>query len=101
MTVTEAQIREALRPIIDPDFGRSIVDLGFVRDVAIDGGRVAFRIVLTTPACRVMAVPGVTEVAVEMSAETRGRVPQRPAGAPADVLPGVRNTLAVASGKGG
>jgi ATP-binding protein involved in chromosome partitioning len=111
--VTEAQVREALRPIIDPDFGRSIVDLGFVRDVAIEGDRVAFRIVLTTPACpvkaeferaardRVLALPGVREVAVEMSAETRGRAPQRPAGAPADVLPGVRNTLAVASGKGG
>ena len=53
--VTEAQVLEALRPIIDPDFGRSIVDLGFVQDVAIDGGRVAFKIVLTTPACPVKA----------------------------------------------
>jgi ATP-binding protein involved in chromosome partitioning len=112
--VTEAQVLDALRPIIDPDFGRSIVDLGFVRDVAIDGGRVAFKIVLTTPACpvkaeferaardRVAALPGVADVRVEMGADTRGRggAASRPAPV-GDVLPGVRNTLAVASGKGG
>jgi ATP-binding protein involved in chromosome partitioning len=112
--VTEAQVLDALRPIIDPDFGRSIVDLGFVRDVAIEGGRVAFKIVLTTPACpvkaeferaareRVAALPGVSDVRVEMGADTRGRggAAARPAQA-GDVLPGVRNTLAVASGKGG
>lgn len=110
--VTEAQVRDALRPIVDPDFGRSIVDLGFVRDVVIDGGQVSFRIVLTTPACpvkaeferaaqeRVGALPGVREVRVEMGAETRGRAAPRTPTA-GDVLPGVRNTLAVASGKGG
>lgn len=110
--VTQAQVLDALRPIIDPDFGRSIVDLGFVRDIAIEGGRVAFKIVLTTPACpvkaefersareRVAALPGVTDVAVEMGADTRGRGGARSAPA-GDVLPGVRNTLAVASGKGG
>jgi ATP-binding protein involved in chromosome partitioning len=110
--VTQAQVLDALRPIIDPDFDRSIVDLGFVRDVSIDGGRVSLRIVLTTPACpvkaeferaareRVAALPGVSEVAVEMSADTRGGRGARSAPA-GDVLPGVRNTLAVASGKGG
>jgi ATP-binding protein involved in chromosome partitioning len=110
--VTEAQVLDALRPIVDPDFGRSIVDLGFVRDVAIDGGNVSFRIVLTTPACpvkaefersareRVGALPGVSAVQVEMGAETRGRAAPRAAAA-AEVLPGVRNTIAVASGKGG
>jgi ATP-binding protein involved in chromosome partitioning len=110
---TEAQVLEALRPIIDPDFGRSIVDLGFVQEIAIEGGRVAFKIVLTTPACpvkaefersareRVAALPGVSEVQVTMGAETRGRAtPARPVAA-GDVLPGVRNTIAVASGKGG
>jgi ATP-binding protein involved in chromosome partitioning len=68
--------------------------------------------VLTTPACpvkaefersareRVAALPGVSDVAVEMGADTRGRGGARSAPA-GDVLPGVRNTLAVASGKGG
>ena len=50
---TEAQVLDALRPIQDPDFNRSIVDLGFVKDIEIDAGRVAFKIELTTPACPV------------------------------------------------
>ncbi|MEB2344029.1 MAG: Mrp/NBP35 family ATP-binding protein [Deltaproteobacteria bacterium] len=109
--VTAEQVLAALRPIIDPDFGKSIVDLGFVKHLAIEGGRVAFEIELTTPACpvkaeferaakeRVAALPGVTGVAVTMTANTRGRRgAAQPQGA---VLPGVRNVLAVASGKGG
>jgi ATP-binding protein involved in chromosome partitioning len=110
--VTPAQVLAALRPIVDPDFGKSIVDLGFIKNLRIDGGAVAFAIELTTPACpvkaeferaateRVRALPGVTSVAVTMTANTRGRGalpgPER-----GDVLPGVRNTIAVASGKGG
>ena len=107
--VTESQVLDALRPIIDPDFRKSIVELGFVKDVAIDGARVAFKIELTTPACpvkaeferaareAVAALPGVDAVAVTMTADTRagGR------GDAPDVLPGVRNVIAVASGKGG
>jgi ATP-binding protein involved in chromosome partitioning len=111
--ITSGGVLEALRPIIDPDFGRSIVDLGFVKDVRIDGGRVSFTIELTTPACpvkaefekaareRVAALPGVEEVAVTMSADTRGRGAARAGGGGGAVLPGVRNTIAVASGKGG
>jgi ATP-binding protein involved in chromosome partitioning len=109
MAVTESEILEALRPIIDPDFGRSIVDLGFIKNLAIDGGSVRFDIELTTPACpvkaeferaareRVSALAGVEEVAVIMTANTRGRAP----GPQTEVLPGVRNVIAVASGKGG
>ena len=108
--VTEHQILDALRPIEDPDFRKSIVDLGFVKNLQIAGGRVSFDIELTTPACpvkaeferaareRVGALPGVTEVRVSMTANTRQ------AAAPVKeklVLPGVRNVLAVASGKGG
>ncbi len=104
------QILEALRPIEDPDFKRSIVDLGFVKNIEIDGGRVAFRIELTTPACpvkdqfreaasrAVSALPGVEEVVVEMTADTRAasRAPDAPEG-----LARVKNIIAVASGKGG
>jgi len=109
--VSDHDVLEALRPIVDPDFGKSIVELGFVKDIRIDGGRVAFTIELTTPACpvkeefervareRVSALPGVEEVAVRMTADTRGRTTQ--AGPRSEVLPGVRNTIAVASGKGG
>jgi ATP-binding protein involved in chromosome partitioning len=108
--VTEAAVLDALRPIVDPDFRKSIVELGFVKNVRVEDGRVSFTIELTTPACpvkaefertareRVAALPGVTHVDVRMTANTRG-----PAAAPKEgvVLPGVRNVIAVASGKGG
>jgi len=111
MAVTEQDVLGALRPIVDPDFGRSIVDLGFIKNLRIEGARVAFDIELTTPACpvkaefersareRVAALPGVSEVAVTMTANTRGsKGAQQPQG---EILPGVANVIAVASGKGG
>jgi ATP-binding protein involved in chromosome partitioning len=93
----------------DPDLGKDIVSLGFVKRVAIDDGRVAVTVELTTPACpvkdqlrdecrtRIAALPGVRHAEVEMTAQVR-RSLVSPAGG---VLPGVRNTIAVASGKGG
>ena len=107
--ITESQVLEALRPIVDPDFNKSIVELGFIKNLKIEAGRVGFDIELTTPACpvkaeferaareRVGALEGVAEVAVKMTAQTRVSAPS----ANADLLPGVKNTIAVASGKGG
>lgn len=108
MKLTEQTVLEALRPIQDPDLRRSIVDLGFVQRVTLADGRVAFDLVLTTPACPVReqlqaacerairALPGVTEVVVALKAETRG-APL----AGRKVLETVRNIVAIASGKGG
>jgi ATP-binding protein involved in chromosome partitioning len=110
--ITEGDVLNALRPIVDPDFNRSIVDLGFVKGIAIDGGRVDFRIELTTPACpvkeqfreaaerAVSALPGVDQVEVTMTANTRGSRPAATEGQD-EILKGVRNVIAVASGKGG
>jgi ATP-binding protein involved in chromosome partitioning len=107
--VTESQILDALRPIIDPDFNKSIVELGFVKNIRIDAGRVGFDIELTTPACpvkaeferaardSVSALAGVSEVEVKMTAQTRSTGKS----SNAEVLPTVKNTIAVASGKGG
>jgi ATP-binding protein involved in chromosome partitioning len=104
---TTEQILSALRNVQDPDLHKDIVSLGFVKDLQIDGGRVALRLELTTPACPVKdqlkaecerlvgALPGVETVSVSLSAEVRS---PRPAGA---VMPGVKNVVAVASGKGG
>jgi ATP-binding protein involved in chromosome partitioning len=109
---TPADVLDALRPIIDPDFGKSIVDLGFITNLKIEGGDVSFFIELTTPACpvkaefekaaheRVLSVAGVEHVDVTMTAQTRGRAPAAQPDA-ADILPGVKNVIAVASGKGG
>jgi len=107
---TESQVLDALRPIIDPDFNKSIVDLGFVKNIRIEGDKVRFEIELTTPACpvkaeferaareRVGALAGVNEVEVTMTADTRRTAVQTDE---PDVLPGVKNIIAVASGKGG
>jgi ATP-binding protein involved in chromosome partitioning len=107
--VTVSTVLDALRPIIDPDFGKSIVDLGFIKNLKIAGGDVAFEIELTTPACpvkaefekaareRVLAIEGVDDVQVAMTSNTRGRTSHPES----DVLPAVRNVIAVASGKGG
>ncbi|HVT13706.1 MAG TPA: Mrp/NBP35 family ATP-binding protein [Fimbriimonadaceae bacterium] len=108
MPVTEAQVLEALRAVHDPDLHRDIVSLGFVKDVAIEGGAVSFTIELTTPACpvrellqdqaeeAVSALPGVESVKVEMTARVRERQTN-----PEDLLPEVRHVIAIASGKGG
>lgn len=106
--ITEQQVLDALRVVEDPDLHRDIVTLGFVKDIKICDGNVAFKVELTTPACpvkdllkmqahdAVAALPGVTQVAVEMTAQVRG---QKRTGQ--ELIPKVRHVIAVASGKGG
>ena len=55
MTVTESQVVAVLRPVQDPELRRSIVDLGMVRTVRIDGGRVDVEVALTVPGCPMKA----------------------------------------------
>src|SRR3954468_1049472 len=80
MAVEQAPVLEALKVVRDPDLHRDIVSLGFIKDLRIDGGHVAFTIELTTPACpvkdqmrdqareAVQRVAGVAGVDVQMSA---------------------------------
>jgi ATP-binding protein involved in chromosome partitioning len=110
MQVDQASVLDALKVVRDPDLNRDIVSLGFIKDLIVDGGRVAFTIELTTPACpvkdqmrdqaraAVMQLPGVTAVDVQMGARVREAVD--PAAGRAAV-PGVKNILAVGAGKGG
>ena len=51
MTVTETQVMEALGPVQDPELRRSIVDLGMVRGIHVDGPRIEVQIALTAPGC--------------------------------------------------
>jgi len=110
MQVDQARVLDALKVVRDPDLNRDIVSLGFIKDLRLDEGRVAFTIELTTPACpvkdqmrdqaraAVMQIAGVTSVDVQMSARVReavGSDGQRQS------LPGVKNVIAVGAGKGG
>ena len=107
--LNEQVVLDALRQIKDPDLHKDIVTLGFIKDLKIDGGDVSFRIVLTTPACPVKsemesaahelvgALAGVTSVKVTMDAE----VPKGRGLGEKVVIEGVKNIIAVSSGKGG
>jgi ATP-binding protein involved in chromosome partitioning len=107
--LTEETVLNGLRQIIDPDLRKDIVTLGFIHDLAIDSGNVSFRIVLTTPACPVKeemesqateivrSLEGVTDVKVTMDAE----VPQGRGIKNNVAIEGVKNIIAVSSGKGG
>ncbi|KAB1988565.1 iron-sulfur cluster assembly protein, partial [Haemophilus parainfluenzae] len=49
--ITPQPVLEVLRPVQDPELQKSLVELNMIRNVAIDGGRVGFTLVLTTAAC--------------------------------------------------
>src|SRR6187549_1458805 len=110
MSVDQSRVLDALKIVRDPDLNRDIVSLGFVKDLKVDGGRVAFTIELTTPACpvkdqmrdqaraAVLQLPGVKSVDVTMTARVREAVGPDSTRA---ALPGVKNVIAVGAGKGG
>ena len=99
----------ALRSVHDPDLHKDIVSLGMIHDIRICGGAVAFRFVLTTPACPVReqleaqarraveSIPGVSQVNIKMEAV----VPKHKAVVERKPIEGVSNIVAVTSGKGG
>ena len=49
--ITSTMIEMALSHVNDPDLGRSLIELGMIENIAIDGKKVSFDLVLTTPAC--------------------------------------------------
>jgi ATP-binding protein involved in chromosome partitioning len=108
--LTEASVLEALRLVKDPDLNRDIVTLNFVKDLEISDGNVSFTIELTTPACPVRdqlksaaekairdTITGVGTIDVGMTSKVVAHDNKQKE----SVLPGVKNTIAVASGKGG
>ncbi|MBI3752772.1 MAG: iron-sulfur cluster carrier protein ApbC [Deltaproteobacteria bacterium] len=107
--ITQASVLEALSKVMDPELGKDLVTLNMIKDIRIEGAKVTFRLVLTTPACplrkeltdnsrnAVASIPGVKEVVVETTAEVphAKKLPEK------EPIPKVKNTIAVASGKGG
>lgn len=108
-TLDTDSVLTVLKPVQDPELQKSLVELNMIRNVNVDGGKVSFTLVLTTPACplrefivedcekAVRSLPGVESVAVEVTAET----PQQKALPDRTGIDGVKNILAVTSGKGG
>jgi Mrp family chromosome partitioning ATPase len=115
---TEADLINALKTVMDPELGRSVVDLQMVRDIKIEGGKVSFTLALTIPSCplretlqknayeAVIKVPGVTAVEVNLSAMTDeerqvvfGKA--KPSLPKINQFNKVENMIAIMSGKGG
>jgi ATP-binding protein involved in chromosome partitioning len=102
-------VLEVLRPVQDPELQKSLVELNMIRNINVEGDRVRFTLVLTTPACplrqfivedcqrAVKQLPGVETVEVDVTAET----PQQKSLPDRQGISGVKNILAVSSGKGG
>ena len=110
MSVQEQSLRAALSGVVDPHTGSDLVAQGSVRGLGIDGGKVAVELVLGYPAGpewrqalqdrareALEAVPGVAAASVAVTSRVLAHKVQDTL-AP---LPGVRNLIVVASGKGG
>ncbi len=109
MTSQEKAVLEALRGVRDPDLGKDIVALEFVKNLKVEDGKASFTIELTTPACparkqleqaareAVLKVAGIRDVDVQMTS----RVTSGGQVAGKQGIPGVKNIVAVGSGKGG
>jgi len=110
LPVTPDAVRAALAVVVDPDLRKDIVSLGFVKELSVDDGRVAFTIELATTAsltkdalrdqahAAVSAIGGVEAVEITMAARVRSATAPEHGRQP---LPGVKNVIAVGAGKGG
>lgn len=107
--VTSEQVLAALSKVMDPDLNMDIVSLGMISDVKIEGSKVFFKLTLTTPACpvkekleneakqAVSSIQGVETVEMESTAQvsSRGSVAGKTS------IPGIKQIVAITSGKGG
>lgn len=108
MNLTEKDILQALSTVLDPDIKRDLVSLNMIHDIRVDGADISFTVVLTTPACplkeqiRQECLEAVRRVAgsdARVNINITSSVTSVRNNAP--LLPGVKNIVPVASGKGG
>jgi ATP-binding protein involved in chromosome partitioning len=101
-------VLKALSNVQEPDLGKDLITLNMVRDITIDGQTVSFTVILTTPACplketikrdcvaSIKDINPAANVIVEFTSSTTTIRADK-----SNVLPGVKNIIAVVSGKGG
>lgn len=106
--VNREEVLSALSKVVDPELGRDVVSLGMVEDIEVEGEKVTLTLNLTTPACplrerleretrdAIYSLKGVKEVTMKISSKVFSTRNDSQA-----LLPGVKNIVAVASGKGG
>lgn len=107
--MTNEDILKALGNVQEPDLGKDLVTLNMVKDIAIDGKKVSFTVVLTTPACPLKdmiknACINAIKILVNKEAEVTVNFTSNTSTNRMDgktILSGVKNIIAVVSGKGG
>lgn len=108
MEILQQDILKALSTVMEPDLKKDLVTLNMVRDIVTEGKKVHFKVVLTTPACPlkdqieqdcIAAIHRLVDESLEVHVEMTANVTTNRADKL--VLPGVKNIIAVASGKGG
>jgi ATP-binding protein involved in chromosome partitioning len=106
--MTQDQILKALSYVDDPDLNKDLVTLGMIQKIEIDGQKVAFDLVLTTPACPMkesIARACTTAIHTMVSADADVKINitsnVQSSRENSTVLSGIRNIIAIASGKGG
>jgi ATP-binding protein involved in chromosome partitioning len=108
MNIEKSDILKALSKVQDPDLKKDLVTLGMIQNLLVEGKKISFKVVLTTPACPLKEV--IKNNCIEVLEETFGGeidldihmtsnvTTSRPNG---PLLPQVKNIIAIASGKGG
>jgi ATP-binding protein involved in chromosome partitioning len=105
---TVDQVLTSLRKVVDPELHKDIVSMGMIKDLAITDGKVSFTLELTTPACPFNddieqdVRAALSDIGVQnLDLKVTARVMEGRAISMDELIPDVKNIIAVASGKGG
>ena len=106
MSITKENILAALKNVEDPDLKKDLVTLGMIENLSIDGNKVSFTVVLTTPACPMKemlenACRNAIKHFVSKEAEININMTSRVTSTPTQLTGNIKNIIVGASGKGG
>lgn len=106
MNISKEQVLQALSNVEEPDLKKDLVTLNMIQDVHIEGNKISFSVILTTPACPLKAMienacRNAILYFVSKDAEVKINMTSRVTSQKNTGVPGVKNIIAVASGKGG